>query len=615
MLEPHSRRLLLDALAPPEGYRFDRAVGTTFTLDLLALLTAPLAFSLIEVSDQEGGRPAVDPLALLEAARRHAGRIAIFTDAGHVAVPKPGQPLLTLLEGSVVPAVAPRPGGLFHPKVWLVRYLADDGPAALRLLCSSRNLTFDRSWDTLLVLDGTVTDAPVPTSEPLAGFVEALPALAVSRPVPRILQDVASLAGDARRARFEAPPGLDLVAFHPMGLSGPRDDPMAGRIDRLLVVSPFVGGPTLSRLAGRRTTGVLVSRAEELIGVEPHDLRGYADIKVLSDVASPEVQDDEVEQQPGDFVPTGLHAKVYVADAGWNARMWVGSANATDQAFAANVEFLVELAGRKRLCGIDALLDEGRRDAPGLGALLDDHVMHPAAAIPDPEVERKRHLLDAARAAVARTPMTAVVEEGAEEGRFGMRMESRPAVRLPIPDEVRVLCRPASLGAGQAVELAAQGQVHGRWSGLTMRELSAFFAVTVEIIASGDVELFTIAVPLEGAPAGRGAAVLSQIIASRRDLLRFLLLLLAADESSVSERLNDLRRLMGLPADEDQHATSGLPLLEPMLQALSRDPTRIDQIARVIEELGATPEGRERLPDRLEDVWPAVLAAREAMRA
>lgn len=613
MLEPHSRRLLLDALAPPAGYRFDRAVGTTFTLDLLALLTAPLAFSLIEITDQDGGRPAVDPLALLEAARRHADRIAIFTDAGHVAVPKPGQPLLTLLEGSVVPVVAPRPGGLFHPKVWLVRYVADDGAAALRLLCSSRNLTFDRSWDTLLVLDGTVTDARVPASEPLAGFIEALPALAVTPPPPRIIEDVESLAADARRVRFEAPPDLELAAFHPMGLPGRRHEPLAGRIDRLLVISPFVGGPTLARLAGKRTTGVLVSRAEELVGVEPHDLRGYSDIKVLSDFASPEIQGEDVEQQPADFVPTGLHAKVYVADTGWNARIWIGSANATDQAFTANVEFLVELTGRKRRCGIDAVLDEGRRDAPGLGAMLVDHAMHPAAATPDPELERRRHLLDAARAAVARTPMTAVVGEGTEEGRFDLRLESRPALSVPIPDGVRVLCQPASLGAGQAVDLRPHGPIHGEWSGLTVRELSAFFAVSVTITDSGDIERFTIAVPLEGAPAGRGAAVLSQIIASRRDLLRFLLLLLAADESSVSERLNDLRRLMGIPPDEDQHGTSGLPLLEPMLQALSRDPTRIDQIARVIEELGATPEGRERLPEGLDDVWPAVLAAREAM--
>lgn len=613
MLEPHSRRLLLDALAPPPGYRFDRAVGTTFTLDLLALLTAPLAFSLIDITDDEGGRPVVDPLALLEAARRHAGRIALFTDAGYVAVPKPGQPLLTLLEGSVVPVVAPRPGGLFHPKVWLVRYLAEDEPPVLRMLCSSRNLTFDRSWDALLVLDGTVTDASVPTSAPLADFVDALPGMAVVPPAPRVSDDVGVLAADARRTRFDAPPGMDLVAFHPLGVDAIPASPFSGRIDRMLVISPFVGGPTLARLAGRRKGNVLLSRPEELVAVAPDDLRGYPQIKVLSDFAIPEVQDVEPDTPLTVVVPTGLHAKAFIADVGWDARIWVGSANATDQAFASNVELLVELRGRKSSCGIEAVLHEGRRDTPGFGAMLDDYARHLTPVLPDPDQERARQLLDAARAAVARTPMVAVVTPAAEEGVFDLRLESRPQAALRIPAGVRVRCHPATLGAGQAVELSPYGPEHGAWTALTLRELSAFFAVTVSLEAPAEVEHFAIAVPLEGAPADRGAAVLSQVIANRRDLVRFLLLLLAADESSVSERLDDLRRLIGLPGDDDHGAAAGLPLLEPMLHALSRDPRRIDQIARVIDELSATPEGRERLPDGLDRVWPAVLAARQAM--
>lgn len=51
MLAPDQRELLLDALRPPEGYQFDRGIGTTFTLDLLTLLIAPLSLALLEVSD------------------------------------------------------------------------------------------------------------------------------------------------------------------------------------------------------------------------------------------------------------------------------------------------------------------------------------------------------------------------------------------------------------------------------------------------------------------------------------------------------------------------------------------------------------------------------------
>ena len=45
MLAPDSRELLLDALRPPTGCSLDRAVATTFTLDLETALTVPLAFA------------------------------------------------------------------------------------------------------------------------------------------------------------------------------------------------------------------------------------------------------------------------------------------------------------------------------------------------------------------------------------------------------------------------------------------------------------------------------------------------------------------------------------------------------------------------------------------
>ncbi|MBX9719438.1 MAG: hypothetical protein K2X36_11450, partial [Microbacteriaceae bacterium] len=81
MLDPRGRQLLLAALRPPDGFRFDCAVGTTFALDLIALLTAPLAFAMFDWQDDEGrltadpAGPGADPLALLESLRRCADRI------------------------------------------------------------------------------------------------------------------------------------------------------------------------------------------------------------------------------------------------------------------------------------------------------------------------------------------------------------------------------------------------------------------------------------------------------------------------------------------------------------------------------------------------------------
>lgn len=87
MLEPQKRRLLMEALRPPGGYSLSCAVATTFSLDLLALITAPLAFALYDQEDGDG-RPVLDPLRLLDSLREYADRIAIFCQAGQTSVPR-----------------------------------------------------------------------------------------------------------------------------------------------------------------------------------------------------------------------------------------------------------------------------------------------------------------------------------------------------------------------------------------------------------------------------------------------------------------------------------------------------------------------------------------------
>ena len=154
MLAPVGRRLLLDVLAPPDGYSLDHGVGTTYTLDLLALLRVPLAATTLPWSGSGGG-PVNNPFALLTALRRNAGRISLFCHAGATKVPANHIPLLAFLESSVHPVTPPTRGGVFHPKCWLLRFAPEheDEPVRYRLLVLSRNLTFDRSWDVALALD------------------------------------------------------------------------------------------------------------------------------------------------------------------------------------------------------------------------------------------------------------------------------------------------------------------------------------------------------------------------------------------------------------------------------------------------------------------------------
>ncbi len=113
-----------------------------------------------------------------------------------------------------------------------------------------------------------------------------------------------------------------------------------------------------------------IERLEDRAALEPFD------VKVLNEAVEfegAEIDDLEAESKGDEAAPLkGIHAKVYVANRGWDASMWVGSVNATEAAVNQNIEFAVELMGRRSKLGVETILKPGPDDAPGFEALLDD---------------------------------------------------------------------------------------------------------------------------------------------------------------------------------------------------------------------------------------------------
>jgi len=198
MLNPNSRSIYIDALRPPNGYEFDYAIGTTFSLDLTSLLIIPLSMALYDYSGEEAITS--NPIAVLDAVRNMADRFIVFCQSGRISMPKKDIRLFNFLEQSVVEANSPSENGVFHPKTWLLKFIGQSPDDILyRFLCLSRNLTFDRSWDTILTLEGKLrTDRRVAFSRnhPLGDFIQSLPDL-VTRDLtdlpPRVIPLVKSL--------------------------------------------------------------------------------------------------------------------------------------------------------------------------------------------------------------------------------------------------------------------------------------------------------------------------------------------------------------------------------------------------------------------------------------
>lgn len=606
MLHPRDRRLLLGALRPPTGYELDCAIGTTFSLDLLALLTTPLAFTFFDLETQDG-RPTADPLALLEAVRRHADRITIFCHAGRISVPAKHRLLFGYLEELVIEVMPPKSQKAFHPKVWVLRFVVPDEPVRYRLLCLSRNLTFDRSWDTILVLDGELTDRVYAFGDnhPLGDFVAALPDMALRQPRDEVLDRIDLLQYEVRRVRFELPPEFEEVTFWPLGLTRRRTWPFTGRTDRVLVISPFVSEGTLSRLVEGCEERILISRLESLDAADPACLDRFDNVYVLSPAANVEERDDPDEDSGGEPTLTGLHAKVYVADAGWDARVWTGSANATDAAFNGNVEFLVELRGKKSRCGVDALLARGE---DGFIGLLESYTPD-LEEEPVDEVQRELEArLEDARRVLAASGLVARATWADEEQEFQLVIESQEGKTLDLPQGVRARCWPISLAEQKGVDIETGGHTVADLGRVSFEALTSFFAFHLKVTSEGRAASirFVLNLPLRGAPDGRQEGILRSLLQSRQRVLRLLLLLLAED-------VWDMRDVVTVGGSDSTWRDGGeVPLFEKMMKALDRDPRKLEQIAGLVATLREGPEGEDLLPEGFEGVWQPIWTVAQA---
>lgn len=590
MLQPANRLTLLDAMRPPAGYEFEQAMAVTFTLDLRALLVAPAAFALAGGAVETD--PSIEPIELLHAIRSHAQNITIFSQAGEIAVP-PTRRVFAFLEGTVVPVTAPL-GGIVHPKIWVLRYVAPgrERPHRLRVLAASRNLTFDTSWDTVLRLDSTDgTDgvgADVATLEPIADLFDALPTLTVATLEPVRAARVAALSDDVRSARFAIPLGLDGVRAHVLGLTS-ASSPLPTTADRSMVIAPFVTDAFLTA-KGQPPINVLVSRQEALDQLTAKARARAGEVFVFDDGGTPDVAPDPGLAPRDPAQPLrGLHAKVFAFEAGGAAQLFCGSANATGAAFATNVEVLFELAGPVGAIGIDALL-AGTGDELGLRALLQPYVPGDPPPTEDPSTA-----LDASRYRLGRLDVTGTVERSGE----GWRVTYRSPGPLPHEPGVVLTCWPLSAKGNQKV-------VPGG------RPLDVAFEVSLETIsgfvvfeaggADGTVTHCIVPARLNGVPEDRDRHLMRSLVGSADRFLRYLLLLLADGRDDLDLLALLERDAEGPDGDDGSASGLGLPVLERLLHSLRTDPGKlvaIDPLVRDLAADGALPAGFETLWQQL----------------
>lgn len=619
MLSPHDRVGIFEALRPPQGASVEAAVGTSFTLDLEALLTAPIAFALFEAADVDLDRDGMEPVGLLEAIRRHSQHVLVFSQAGQIAVPERHRTVFAWIEDSVIEVTSRRPGHLFHPKVWVVRYRHAEGSISMRLLCATRNLTFDTSWDTLLRLDGPAfpADAPSLGANPaLADFVSALPSLA-TRPVPaHQVALVDGLAADLRRVRFVAPEPFQEVDLHVFGLGADPDVFPAERC-RAAVISPFVSDDFLANFADRYDVEALVSREETLDRLSTNTLARMGRIAVLHPAADlgrelAEIRDGpapDIEVQGAasiDAVPRfgGLHAKLFAFETGHGSRTVTGSANATAAAFAGNVEVVATLTG-PRGAAVDALLAKSNGEI-GLDDLLLDYVPLPSPVAAD-EYDRAMHRLESIRREVASATFTANVEDETDVFRIELS-GNRTLPESAMDQELRFQLWPATLIEDQSAAPLTPGETPRAAFTVSFEGITAFFGLRITLVTPGITVSTTslLVARLEGAPSDRHPRLLASMLRDQDRLLRYLLLLLS-DVDAVGADTNTGAGEAWL-SEWPGHGWTDIPLLELLVRAVDRFPERLDHIDGLLRDL--TEHRDEVLPPGFQEIWQPIWKSR-----
>ena len=597
VLAPDSRALLLDALRPPSGHSLDHAVATTFTLDLESALTVPLAFAGFRFDEQP------DPVEVMEALRGMSERLDIFCQAGAIHAGKWPSDLVALLESGIHAVRPPEPGHIFHPKIWVLRFLDGSQEPSYRLLVLSRNLTASRSWDTILWLDGQLERRLSETSAPLAQFVRELPGLAVM-PVPPVRHSILTeLADQLRRVEWELPNGVREARFHPIGLPHSRRFPVEEHFSgyRKLAISPYVRAGALRRILRPRVgqTAVLVSRGEELDAL-PSDALEHLDVYEIDPAVSLSL--DDADGDANQTFLTQLHAKLFVVERARLAHLFVGSANATDAGLGQNVEFLCELVGPVAKLGVDAMVGE---DAP-FRAMLTPYVASADAEV-DEASEAGRALEDLLRDIAGRIRFRTTVTRGVD----GWVPRVVADAALPhIPEGTSLTIAPHNRPA-ETHPLSPEKLLDVELPPRELADLTAFLQLTARRTVEGKMleRSTVICSRLEGAPDDRLQTILARQIDTPEKFLRLLALLIGfAAGTGISVAVSS-------EGSASWSAGPGQGVLELLARALAESPESIDHLEEIVEHLRRSPRGKAVLPPGWDGVWLPVLEARRAMRA
>lgn len=596
MLNPNQNRLDYgQILTPPVGFHLDFAVGTTYSLDLDALVGACIALGLSEETDSALLN---NPICLLEALRSTGDIVALFCESGQIHLPNNVTPLYVLLEKMVFQVTTKKRRGIsrypsFHPKFWLLRYVNEEKEIMYRIAVLSRNLTFDRSWDVTFCMDGWVTDEADGKNDPVCDFLSYLGNFAGEKKlaIRRMMRELPYV-----QFKLDSKEFYD-YDFIPVGVKS-RDGSYHNITDyplfsdsfhEVLIMSPFLSNGIIKNFNNRNpyithSEYMLITRAMSLDRLKAADCNNFR-IYTLKDA----VVDGEslISEDNASILQQDIHAKVYMVRKYSDVDLYLGSLNASHNAIHGNVEFMIRLRSKNRYLNLAKLSEQ-------LFCGPEDAVSNPFQRVTltqettDAVEENTQSLLDSVIKELARNnPHADIVDCGDTFDvhiHFGI---------FQTPHQVQI----SPLLSNKRADLSEDVV----FAGLSLTQLSEFYKVTV---SDGDTSITRVLmIPTTGMPDDREKAITSGVISDKHCFYQYIAFLLGDDHMLSSLESMELQKEGG-----SKSRTTGYqlpPLYEKMLQTAATNPRKlkeIDYLLKTVSADGVIPEHFEKLYDTFRKV-------------
>jgi hypothetical protein len=597
MLDVKSAKTFIDfgkQLQPPPGFEIDYAVATTYTLDLYALLSIPLAMYYKQALDVEVTE---DNFQILEAIQNLQKHLKIYCHYGKIAVPKSSSiRLLSFIENCVIQVAPKTPFESFHPKVWVLRFKSiETKEIVYRVIVMSRNLTFDRSYDIAYWMEGKPSGGPKPENDELVSFLIKLDKYSPFQH-KKFISDLA-------KVEFELSDHFSSYEFSSFPKKESRQSIDLDTVyKKRMVVSPFLSSGMVNKLNDKTQQKLIVFSRKEELDKLPITLTDSLDAyffsqEIVNHHLYENADDGEDDQYDTHDWNNNLHAKIYLRENTGETLWDLGSANCSDAAFDRNHEFLLHLRSSLYVASICKVKEALLSEYNGI-KVFKKYVRSFDLGTVATEEDFRQLEFDLIHSLENIKSFKAKVEP--HNKNYNLSIELELAGKL-LDAEYTLFCKPLGLKVSfQEVKSC----IPVVFEDIPLYKLSSFIHWQVRFNSSPVSDLVTKA-NVSGMPEARLSNILKSII-DNPDKFMALILALLTDEPMGGFNNAESKSLAGGPFIANPFSYHlDMPIYEELLISLSRSPERLTRLSSLIEKLNASGENQI-VPKEFSNIWKTI---------